>query len=417
MQRESPDLAEGVMVEPRYYDVAIVGAGIAGSALAVALSGEGLSIALVEAQPLTRVALPAGLALDSFDPRVSALTPRSQALLNNLGAWGSIAGYRSCPYRHMTVWDAEGTGQVEFDCAEVDAEQLGYIVENRSIVDALVAQIETADDVSVLSPARLQACNRQASGRMVLSMEDGLSLQAGLIVAADGAQSRVREMMNFRLREWDYGHHGIVCTVQFEKFHEETAWQRFLPSGPLALLPLSGSAEQHFCSIVWSLQDERVDTVMAMDDQAFCRALEQASEMRLGKVTGCTRRFAFPLRQRHAREYVQQGVALVADAAHTIHPLAGQGINLGLQDVAVLAREVLKGYRRGISPGQLDLLQRYQRQRKGENLLMMSTMEGFKRLFEQEALPLRWLRNAGLHTVDRLRPVKRELMRRAMGVA
>jgi len=405
------------MAEPRYYDVVIVGAGIAGSALAAALSGEGLSIALVEAQSLARIPLPAGLALDSFDSRVSALTPRSRALLENLGAWGAIADYRSCPYRHMTVWDAQGTGQVEFDCADVDAEQLGYIVENRSIVDALVAQIETAGDVSVLSPARLQACNREGSGRMALSMEDGMSLQAGLIVAADGAQSRVREMMNFRLREWGYGHHGIVCTVQLEKSHEETAWQRFLPSGPLALLPLPGTAKQHFCSIVWSLQDERVDAIMALDDKAFCRTLEQASETRLGKVTACTRRFAFPLRQRHARDYVQPGVALVADAAHTIHPLAGQGINLGLQDVAVLAREVLTGCRHGISPGQLDLLQRYQRQRKGENLLMMSAMEGFKRLFEQEALPLRWLRNAGLHTVDQLRPVKRELMRRAMGVA
>jgi 2-octaprenylphenol hydroxylase len=164
------------------------------------------------------------------------------------------------------------------------------------------------------------------------------------------------------------------------------------------------------------LQEDLVDAVLALDDEAFCAELERASESRLGTVLGSSKRFAHPLRQRHAVDYVQPGVALVADAAHTIHPLAGQGINLGLQDVAVLAEEILAGHRSGARAGQLELLRRYQRRRKGENLLMMSAMDGFKRLFEQQSLPVRWLRNAGMRSIDGLLPVKQQIIRRAMGL-
>ena len=251
---------------------------------------------------------------------------------------------------------------------------------------------------------------------MQLQLADGAALRADLLVAADGALSRVREMLDFRTREWDYGHRAIVTTVQVERPHRETAWQRFLPSGPLAFLPLPGASGRHYCSIVWSLREELVDDLLALDEPAFCAALGAAFEHRLGAVQACSARFAFPLRQRHAVDYIQPGVALVADAAHTIHPLAGQGINLGLQDVAVLAEEVSAGLARGSSPGQLDVLRRYQRRRKGENLAMMAAMDGFKRLFEQEALPLRWLRNVGMRGVGQLKPLKQQLMRHAMGV-
>jgi 2-octaprenylphenol hydroxylase len=306
---------------------------------------------------------------------------------------------------------------VEFDRADVDAPELGYIVENRAIVSALLSRVGGAADISLYSPATLQTCTRLASNRMLLELEEGDVLEANLVVAADGALSRVRAMMHFRSREWDYGHRAIVATVAFANPHQATAWQRFLPTGPLALLPLPSAGDgENYCSIVWSLQEHLVDELMALDDRGFCVALERACEKRLGAVLDCSRRFAFPLRQRHAVDYVQPGVALVADAAHTIHPLAGQGINLGLQDVAVLAREIVAGHRGGVSPGQLALLRRYQRQRKGENLLMMSAMDGFKRLFEQQSLPLRWMRNTGMRTVDRLLPLKKQLMRHAMGV-
>lgn len=404
------------MAETQQFDIAIVGAGIAGTALAAALADSGLSVALLEAQSLERPDLPVERDVQQFDARVSALTPRSRALLERLGAWQAIADYRLCPYRHMTVWDAEGTGEIEFDCAEVDAPVLGYIVENRAIVGALLEQVSGATGIELFSGARVQACTRLDSGRMHVALEGGDALEADLLVAADGALSRVREMMAFRTREWDYGHRAVVCTVQLEQPHQDTAWQRFLPSGPLALLPLPGAENQHYCSIVWSMKEDRVDDVLALDEAAFCAELGRASETRLGTVLASSRRFAFPLRQRHAVDYVQPGVALVADAAHTIHPLAGQGINLGLQDVAVLSEEILAGLARGDKPGQEELLRRYQRRRKGENLLMMGAMDGFKRLFEEQALPVRWLRNAGMRGVGQLLPLKRQLMRHAMGL-
>jgi 2-octaprenylphenol hydroxylase len=403
------------MAEPRHFDIVIVGAGIAGTALAVALSGAGLAIALIEAQTLDAPPLPQACGVHDFDSRVSALTPRSRAFLEKLGAWEAIAAYRYCAYRHMTVWDAQGTGQIEFDRTEVDVPELGHIVENRAIVSALLHQV-AATDISLRSPAVLQSCTRVDSSRIVLTLDGGDTLQTDLLVAADGALSRVREIMGFRSREWDYGHRAIVATVEVEQPHEETAWQRFLPSGPLALLPLPGADGRHYCSIVWSLQEHLVDAVLALDEAAFCKELENASERRLGAVLASSRRFAYPLRQRHAVDYVQPGVALVADAAHTIHPLAGQGINLGLQDVAVLAEEILAGHANGVGVGQLELLRRYQRRRKGENLMMMTAMDGFKRLFEQQSLPLRWLRNVGMRRVDKLLPLKQQLIRHAMGL-
>ena len=399
-----------------HFNVVIVGAGIAGSALAAALTGRGLSIALIEARPPAADPLPTLRDLHAFDARVSALTPRSRQFLDHVGAWSAIADYRHCAYRHMTVWDADGTGQIEFDRDEVDVPELGHIVENRAIVRALLARVAPAPDIKILSPVSLTDCSREALGRLHLSLEGSGALTTDLLVAADGAMSRVRDMMGFRSREWDYGHRAIVATVEIAEPHQDTAWQRFMPSGPLALLPLPGSPDRHFCSIVWSLQEHLVDDVLALDDDAFCARLERASEGRPGAVIGCSARLAFPLRQRHAVDYVQPGVALVADAAHTIHPLAGQGINLGLQDVAVLAEEIIAGHQAGVNPGQLELLRRYQRRRKGENLLMMSAMDGFKRLFEQQALPLRWLRNAGMRSVNVMQPVKHHIMRQAMGL-
>jgi 2-octaprenylphenol hydroxylase len=404
------------MSESQHYDVTIIGAGIAGSALAASLSGNGLSIALVEAQPFAQEKIDPEPTASGFDARVSALTPNAQSLLEHIGAWPGILGRRCCPYTHMTVWDAEGTAVVEFDRAEVDVPALGHIVENSVIVNALLDRIHRCADVALHNPAKLGGCARDDSGVMQLELEDGTPLTTDLLVAADGALSRVRDMMGFETREWEYGHRAIVTTVQVEKTHEATAWQRFLPSGPLAFLPLPEIEGRHYCSIVWSVDDELVDDLLALEEREFCNQIESAIEGRLGTVMACSGRFAFPLRQRHAVNYVQAGVALVGDAAHTIHPLAGQGINLGLQDVAALAEEVLAATSRGTNPGQLEVLKRYQRRRKGENLAMMAAMDGFKRLFAERSLPVRWLRNVGMRGIERLGPLKQQLMRHAMGI-
>lgn len=411
------------MAETKHFDVVISGAAIAGASLAVALSGNGLSIALIEAQALAAPVLPADFDLDNFDPRVSALTPKSQKFLASIGAWDAIAAYRLCTYRHMTVWDSQGTGQIDFDEAEVDGAGLGHIVENRSIVSALLSRVDATTDITVFSSQSLEKCTRlevdelsDAKAQIELQLSSGTILKTNLLVAADGALSQVRQLMDFETREWDYGHHAIVTTIETAKPHQHTAWQSFAPAGPLALLPLPGDEHHHYCSIVWSQRDDEAKRLLALEDADFCQALQASSESRLGEIVRCSSRYSFPLRQRHAVDYVQDGVALIADAAHTIHPLAGQGINLGIQDVAVLAKEVLAARERGVCIGELAVLQRYQRQRKGENLLMMTAMDGFKHLFEQEALPLRWLRNAGMRGINSLLPIKQQLMRHAMGL-
>lgn len=404
------------MPETTHFDILINGAGIAGATLASALSGQGLRIGLIEAQASSSAPLPTGTSVQDYDARVSAITPKSSALLEQVGAWPRVLAYRACAYHHMTVWDAQGTGLIEFDRDELGLGCLGHIVENRAIISALNAGLAERNDVTRFSPAELAACTVEGSGVVTVSLVDGRSLSADLLVAADGALSKVRELLNFKTRQWSYGHKAIVTTVQTQKPHNETAWQRFLPTGPLAFLPLSGGESAHLCSVVWSQESARADELMALSEREFCLEIASALEHRLGEVTACAQRRVFPLRQRHAVDYVQPGVALVADAAHTIHPLAGQGINLGLQDVAVLAQEILAAVEAGANPGSIEVLRRYQRQRKGENLAMMAAMDGFKRLFEQDALPLRWLRNAGMRSVGRIAPVKQLIMRQAMGL-
>lgn len=403
-------------VPPLDYDVLVVGAGIAGSALAVALSGQGLRIALVEARDLPADPGPVDPGLKGFDVRVSALTPGSVDLLARLAVWPAIEAYRACPYRHMTVWDAEGTGRIDFDSAEMNLPALGTLVENSAITAALASRVRRAPDIEVLAPRRLEQAQRSADG-VIVTLDDGTRCAAALTVGADGALSPLRERLGFATREWSYGQRAIVATVETERHHADTAWQRFLPTGPLALLPLPDSADHHYCSIVWSLDDDAVDAVLALSDADFCAALADAAEHCLGDILDSSPRSAFPLRQRHAVNYVEPGVALIADAAHTIHPLAGQGINLGLADVDELAGVVVEARQRGLPPGALSVLQRYQRRRKGSNLAMMAAMDGFRHLFGSRRLPLRWLRNVGLRQVDALPAVKKRLMRQAMGLA
>ena len=242
-------------------------------------------------------------------------------------------------------------------------------------------------------------------------------LSTALLVAADGGNSAIRQHFEFATREWDYGHSAIVTTVQSEAVHKQTAWQRFMPSGPLALLPLDREGDQHYCSLVWSQDSVEAERLMAMDDEDFCAELSRASENCIGKVIAVDKRFAIPLRQRHATDYISQRVALLGDAAHTIHPLAGQGVNLGFADVAALVETLSAQAKRGNDLGSLLTLSQYQRQRKPENLAVMAAMEGFKRLFGADNIALRLLRNIGLAKVNRLHPLKNKIIRQVMGLS
>lgn len=401
---------------PAAFDVIIVGAGLVGASLACALAqldnATDLRIAVIEAGRT-----PECYSGEHFDPRVVALTQASQQLFIDIGCWDVIAQQRVCAYQHMTVWDGEGTAQIDFDCAEVRAAQLGHIVENSVIVHALRERMAQHHRIHLIQPAAVVDIKHPESEPSLVrvTLNTGVQLTASLLIAADGAQSTVRELAQFATREWDYGQQAIITTVRTERAHEFTAWQRFMHTGPLAFLPLQEQGDAHWCSIVWSAEHEVAHELVALSDEDFCARLAAAFEYRLGAVTHCAERFAIPLRQRHARTYIQPGIALVGDAAHNIHPLAGQGVNLGLLDVVALTKEVERALARRIPLTDYSLLRRYQRERLANNLSMMSAMEMFKRLFGSRALSVNWLRNTGMRQLNSLSAIKKMIINKALG--
>ena len=396
------------------FDILVVGGGMIGSALALGLSRQGWQVGLIEGAPAASLMAPAEPAssVDDFEPRVSAISLASQRLLEELGAWPKVQVSRHCGYREMTVWDGDGTGRIHFDAAELHARSLGTIVENRNIVRALFESLSDSS-VQLLDGVRVKAWSRERG----VELEDGRRLAARLVVGADGALSRLRQWSGLATREWDYDQQAIVCTVRTSQNHRYTAWQRFSPTGPLAFLPLLNEAgDEHFCSIVWSQDTLEARRLMALETESFRKELEAAIERELGEVLAVSRRFAFPLRQRHAKDYIADGLALVGDAAHTIHPLAGQGANLGYGDVRALLEELERARELGLAPDDASVLARYQRRRKGENLAMMAAMEGFKQLFARDELPVRWLRNTGMRWLNQLAPLKNRIAAEAMGI-
>ncbi len=392
-------------------DLLIVGAGMVGSALALALQGSGLNIVVVDGGPLSVKPFDTQA---MFEPRVSALSSASQRILQRLGAWEGIASRRTSPYGEMQVWDGSGTGHIHFSAASVHAEVLGHIVENRVVQDALLERLHDCD-IGLLANARLEQMRRSGDD-WLLTLADGRLLRAPLVIAADGANSAVRRLTGTQTREWDYQHHAIVTSVRTSNSHRKTAWQRFTDNGPLAFLPLQREGE-HWCSIVWSVTPKEAERLTALDDETFCRELEQAFEGRLGSVVATDPRLCVPLRQRHAKRYVAEGLALIGDAAHTIHPLAGQGVNLGFLDAAVLAEVLLHASERGERLADERVLSRFERRRMPHNLALMAAMEGFERLFQADQLPLRWLRNTGLKMVNQVPEAKATFVRQALGLS
>ncbi len=399
-----------VELKNRQYDVIVVGAGMVGAAFAnlLARANPELKIALLEARQAT------AYSPDNFDPRVAALTEKSRNLLERCGAWEQLIEKRISPYTVMDVWDAEGTGRIRFNCKDVHQPNLGHIVENSLVVETLLEPIQQLSNIDFLCPVTVASYSNSQT-QVTVMLEDGRALSAPLLVAADGGNSAIRQQFNFPTREWDYGHSAIVTTVQTERDNQQTAWQRFMPTGPLALLPLNKAGDTHYCSLVWSQETHEAERLMALNDAEFCRTLSLGSEHCLGKIIATDKRFSIPLRQRHASDYVLERVALLGDSAHTIHPLAGQGVNLGFADVAALVETLSAAARRGNDLGSLLTLNKYQRQRKPENLAMMAAMEGFKRLFAADNLAVRLLRNMGLSQVDKLKPVKNEIIKQVMG--
>ncbi|SFB21985.1 2-octaprenylphenol hydroxylase [Pseudomonas sp. NFIX10] len=393
-------------------DLLIVGAGMVGSALALALQGSGLQVLLLDGSPMSVKPFDPQA---TFEPRVSALSTASQRILERLGVWEGITARRASPYTDMHVWDGSGTGQIHFSAASLHAETLGHIVENRVVQDALLDRLHDCD-LGLLANARLEQMRRSGDD-WLLTLADGRTLRAPLVIAADGANSAVRRLTGVATREWDYLHHAIVTSVRSTRPHRMTAWQRFTDNGPLAFLPLERDGQHDWCSIVWSTTPEEAQRLMALDDTQFCSELERAFEGQLGPVLSADPRLCVPLRQRHAKRYVAEGLALIGDAAHTIHPLAGQGVNLGFLDAAELAEVLLHAAGRGERLADVKVLSRYERRRMPHNLALMAAMEGFERLFQADPLPVRWLRNTGLKLVDRLPEAKALFVREALGLS
>lgn len=389
------------------YPVVVVGAGLVGASLALALSQRlpHLSILLIDQQG-PQAPLPAG----QMDPRVVALNLASQTLLEQLGVWGGLE--RLCAYTQMQVWDGEGSGAIDFAASELGQEQLGWIVENGHVLAQLHRLLAAAPQVHWLSDS-LQDLKRQGD-LCVLHTAAGETIQTPMILAADGARSRVRELAAIPVRQWSYGHTAIVCRVHTERPHRQTAYQRFTHQGPLAFLPLFPDGQQD-SSIVWSLDNALAQQMMALREDEFNSALAAALEHRLGHVLQSDERLALPLHQCHARHYCAPGVSLLGDAAHAIHPLAGQGVNLGLADVAALVNELVRAQQRGLPLSHASVQDRYQRARMPHNLAAMAAMESFKRLFGNSNPYVGLVRNLGLRLAGQVPGVKQHFMRLASG--
>ena len=400
-------------------DVIVVGAGMVGVAFATALAPSGLNIILLEQRGGDIAGFDDFVRSQEnqgFDPRVSALTCASQQILESVGAWQHMQTHRLSPYTEMDVWDGEGTGHIHFSSNDLHEPYLGHIVENRVTLAGLYQALQQHDNVKLITGVNVKKLSSSELRGRTLTLSDGKTLTAPLIVASDGALSKTRQMAGIPMWEWDYGHHAIVTTVKTAQPHQKTAWQRFTEDGPLALLPLSSEEGDCYCSIVWSTSPAHAKALMELEDADFCHELGRTFENRLGDILWADRREVFPLRQRHAKHYIQKNFVAIGDAAHTIHPLAGQGVNLGLLDAAQLAETLSDAVSRDEFVGSEQVLRRYQRQRQSDNIQMSAAMEGFKQLFNSEQPILRLARNFGMTLLDKVGPVKNHIVLEAMGL-
>jgi 2-polyprenylphenol 6-hydroxylase len=397
----------------RTFDVLVAGGGMTGLTVAALLAQSGqrdrLNIRIVDARPRPRFDAAAGVSL-----RVSAVAVGSMHLFDALGAWERVLAVRACPFRGMRVWDAgagiETPGTLRFDAAEFAVAELGFIVENALLQDALLQVLDTsAVDLSFDTAIRSLSA---VDDRFAVTFEDGTTARPEILVGADGASSLIRRQARIGSFVKRYGQTAFVTHLRPEREHGHLAWQRFLPEGPLALLPLSDGR----VSIVWSTTPAESDSAVALPDEALGELLSEKSDRVLGTLVPDGPRGSFPLRAQHAARYVRPGMALVGDAAHSIHPLAGQGANLGIADAAALADTLCAAIAAGEHPGDLPVLRRYERSRKGANAVMLNFVDALNRLFAARSTPISILRRTGMTLFNHSGPLRRRAVETALGI-
>jgi len=389
-------------------EVLIVGAGITGTTLALALADAGVTVTLLDRGAPPSLPEPG----QPLDVRVSAIHAAAVGLLERLGAWPLLPAACRAPFGRIQVWDAASVGSISFDSSEIGQPWLGSITENRALVAALHARLAELPAARVLAPAVLDDWEVRAD-RAIVRLGDGRELTARLLVGADGGASPLRLRAGIGAAADDFGQCALVCHVATERPHADTARQRFLPTGPLAFLPLADGR----CSIVWSTTPLEAQRLAALPADELALELAAAFEHRLGEITAIGERAVIPLRGLEAARYVGPRLALVGDAAHVVHPMAGLGANLGIGDAAALAHVVIAALHSGRDPGLTQALRPYERARRSENLPVVQAIHGLHRLFGAGATPLRLLRGAGLRAIDRSGAVKRLLTAAACGLA
>lgn len=390
------------------FDVVIAGGGMVGLATAAALQGSGLHIAVIESRIPEHTELTPEPAL-----RVSAINAASERLLQHLGVWQDILALRASAYQGMEVWESDSFGRIAFRAQEYGHTHLGHIIENRVIQLALWNKVSRQSEVTMIAPATLKQV-AWGENEAFITLDNEQMLTARLVIGADGAHSWLRQHADIPLTFWDYGHHALVATIKTELPHEGCARQIFRPNGILAFLPLE---DAHLCSIVWSVSPEEAQRLEALPESDFNRELAVAFDTRLGLCEVVSARQSHPLVGRYARSFAAHRLALAGDAAHTIHPLAGQGVNLGFMDAAELASEIKRLQRQGKDIGRYMYLRRYERTRKHSAAVMLTAMQGFRQLFDGDNPAKKLLRDVGMALADNLPGLKPRLVRHAMGLA
>ncbi|MCD9485161.1 2-octaprenyl-3-methyl-6-methoxy-1,4-benzoquinol hydroxylase [Photobacterium phosphoreum] len=383
------------------YDVIVAGGGMVGAAAAIGLAQQGLDVAVIEGYA------PAPFATEqAMDLRVSAISPHSVTLLEQLGAWQAVLAMRLCPFMRLETWEHPEC-RTRFNADEMQLQQLGYIVENRVIQLALWQQFEHYDNITVLCPATMVAATAIDDGYQI-ELDDGSLLNCGLLIGADGANSQVRQQANIGITAWDYRQHCMLINIATTLPQQDITWQQFTPAGPRSFLPLAG----HQGSLVWYDSPARIRQLSAMPAAQLHAEIVATFPPELGEFT-VLNHGSFPLTRRHAQTYYKPHVVLLGDAAHTINPLAGQGVNLGFKDVACLLEKISQA---GNDWQQPQVLAHYERCRRPDNLIMQTGMDFFYATFSNNIGPLKLLRNASLRVADHTGAIKKHVLKYAMGI-